>query len=519
LTGLIGKAENQEAAIKRLKEAEASALNNLTEAEKLESIAANDQKAVEKSLAETQERLERIRADFTEQRLAVSARLEPLGIEEIPDADVAPLLASLRARLNAWQAQVEKKAAIEKQIADLDSEVKRLDAIIETQSVALAEKSECLEKLKKNLVSGNDERKALYGDKNPDEEECRLNQAVLDAESAEKQARDRHHEARQKWNATRSRVEDLTKRINQLAPELGRMEAEFCAALASVGFSREEEFLEARLSLEQREELVAKARKLEEWQTDLKARQKDRETRLVAEMSQKLTDKSLDELEAQFKESEGSLKELRDSLAGLKHQLSENTAAKERIKEKQAAIEGQKKECRRWENLHELIGSSDGNKYRIFAQGLTFEMMIGHANRQLQKMTDRYLLVRDETQPLELNVIDNYQAGEIRSTKNLSGGESFIVSLSLALGLSHMASRNVRVDSLFLDEGFGTLDEETLDTALETLAGLQRDGKLIGVISHVAVLKERITTQVEVMPTHGGRSALRGPGCCQRLDS
>ncbi len=166
-----------------------------------------------------------------------------------------------------------------------------------------------------------------------------------------------------------------------------------------------------------------------------------------------------------------------------------------------------------------MIGSSDGNKYRIFAQGLTFEMMIGHANRQLQKMTDRYLLVRDETQPLELNVIDNYQAGEIRSTKNLSGGESFIVSLSLELGLSHMASRNVRVDSLFLDEGFGTLDEETLDTALETLAGLQRDGKLIGVISHVAVLKERITTQVEVMPTHGGRSALRGPGCCQRLDS
>src|SRR5690606_41713921 len=81
-------------------------------------------------------------------------------------------------------------------------------------------------------------------------------------------------------------------------------------------------------------------------------------------------------------------------------------------------------------------------------------------NRQLQKMTDRYLLVRDAEQPLELNVIDNYQAGEVRSTKNLSGGESFIVSLALALGLSQMSSRNVRVDSLFLDEGFGTLDEE-----------------------------------------------------------
>jgi exonuclease SbcC len=97
-----------------------------------------------------------------------------------------------------------------------------------------------------------------------------------------------------------------------------------------------------------------------------------------------------------------------------------------------------------------------------------------HANRRLEKMTDRYILIRDSSEPLELNVIDNYQAGEIRSTKNLSGGESFIVSLALALGLSHMASRNVRIDSLFLDEGFGTLDEDALETALETLAGLQQ---------------------------------------------
>lgn len=99
------------------------------------------------------------------------------------------------------------------------------------------------------------------------------------------------------------------------------------------------------------------------------------------------------------------------------------------------------------------------------------------------------------------------------ATPNLSGRESFIVSLSLALGLSQMASKNVRVDSLFLDEGFGTLDEEALDTALETLSGLQQEGKLIGVISHVAALKERISTQIQVTPQTGGRSAVTGPGC------
>ena len=230
-------------------------------------------------------------------------------------------------------------------------------------------------------------------------------------------------------------------------------------------------------------------------------------------------ERRIEELEPQLKKVDESLKQLRDAIAGLKHKLSENTAAKERIKEKQSAIEAQKKECHRWEKLHGLIGSADGKKYRKFAQGLTFELMVSHANRQLEKMTDRYLLIRDEQQPLELNVVDNYQAGEIRSTKNLSGGESFIVSLTLALGLSKMASRKVRVDSLFLDEGFGTLDEEALETALETLSGLQQDGKLIGIISHVSALKERISTQINIIPVSGGRSSLSGPGCTKVVKS
>jgi len=138
--------------------------------------------------------------------------------------------------------------------------------------------------------------------------------------------------------------------------------------------------------------------------------------------------------------------------------------------------------------------------------------MIGHANRQLAGMTDRYLLVRSAAHPLALDAIDTWQAGEVRSTKNLSGGESFIVSLALALGLSHMSSRNVRVDSLFLDEGFGTLDEESLDTALKTLSGLHQNGKIIGIISHVPALKERIAARIRVHPVSGGRSRLSGPG-------
>ncbi len=513
LASLIRKAEDQEAAINKLEDAERLARTNLTNGEKLESAAANDKKAAEKALAEVKDGLVKLRADFAERRQAVATKLQPLGIADISETGISSLIETLTARLKAWQAQVKKKADIEKQIADIDSEVKRLDAVIETQSTAIAEKLERLETLKKELATGSNERNALYGDKNPDDEERSFNKAISDAEGSEKQVRERYNEFQQKWNTAKSHVESLKKRIEQREPELRKLETEFSAAHAPVGFSNEEQFLAAIMPTEARAELTATAKDLDERQTDLKARQKDRETRLATEMTLKITDKLLEELEPQFKEQEEALKELRDIIAGLKHRLSENAAAKERIKEKQTAIEAQKKECRRWENLHELIGSADGKKYRNFAQGLTFEMMIGHANRQLQKMTDRYLLARDDAQPLELNVVDNYQAGEIRSTKNLSGGESFIVSLSLALGLSHMASKNVRVDSLFLDEGFGTLDEEALDTALETLASLRRDGKIIGVISHVSALKERICTQIQVSPQTGGRSCISGPGC------
>lgn len=513
LNRLIGEAEDLEAAIKGLGEKEILARNSLTEAEKQELQAANDKASALKALIEAQDKLGRLRADFDERRKAIWARLQPLGIAESSETDIPSLLAALGSRLKAWQEQFGKKTETEKQLAAIDSELKRLDAVLETQTGVLAEKRQRLEALQKELETGREERYALYGDRNPETEELRFNKAILQAETCAKEARERHAALLQQWTLARAQVEALKKRLGERTPELEKLEQAFAAALEPAGFADENAFLAARLSPEQKEALSVAGRALDERETALKARARDRQARLEAELALRTSDKSLEELEACSREQETGLKELRERIAGIRLRLGENTASKGRIREKQAAIEARTNECRRWDNLHELIGSADGKKYRNFAQGLTFELMVAQANRQLQKMSDRYLLTRDPAQPLELDVIDNYQAGEIRSTKNLSGGESFIVSLSLALGLSQMASRNVRVDSLFLDEGFGTLDEEALDTALETLAGLQQEGKLIGVISHVSALKERIATQIEVSPLTGGRSKITGPGC------
>jgi exonuclease SbcC len=163
-----------------------------------------------------------------------------------------------------------------------------------------------------------------------------------------------------------------------------------------------------------------------------------------------------------------------------------------------AAISAQQGDYDLWQQLNSLIGSADGAKYRKFAQGLTLDHLVYLANQQLERLHGRYQLARRSSGELELEVIDTWQADAARDTKTLSGGESFLVSLALALALSDLVSHKTSIDSLFLDEGFGTLDGETLEVALDALDNLNASGKMIGVISHVEALKERIPVQLKV---------------------
>jgi exonuclease SbcC len=229
--------------------------------------------------------------------------------------------------------------------------------------------------------------------------------------------------------------------------------------------------------------------------------------------AEQLTSTTREELSQEIETLDAQRETLQARAGAISEQRAQLASAKARQADILKRCEQQSAVCQRWERLHDLIGSADGKKFRVFAQGLTFEQVVVYANQELQKMSDRYIMIRDPERPLNLLMADDYQGGVLRATDNLSGGESFLVSLALALGLAKMASRNVRLDSLFLDEGFGTLDEETLEIALETLGSLHQEGKLIGIISHVATLKERIPTQIKVNPGSSGRSTLAGPGC------
>ncbi|MEN8131876.1 MAG: AAA family ATPase, partial [Pseudomonadota bacterium] len=437
----------------------------------------------------------------------------PYGVKSLAMDALDQIQLELSSRRDQWLARQQQKTELEKHISILQLQTQYQTRQISKSETELKQQRDVLSILMRERDSLTHERMGLFGDKSPDDEESGLSLAIDQGEKHLEGSRQVLNSATQELSKLRSRFEAIEGMTLMRAEQLKTKEEAFQLRLGKFGFSDEASYQAACLPEDERKSLMQQAQQLATEQTGLDARRRDKAALLEAERQKQLTGQSRDRLKYELDSVVAELKILQQEVGGIRQKLNDNDRLRRKQQARAKLIDAQKLECSRWDMLHELIGSADGKKYRNFAQGLTFEMMVGHANRQLQKMTDRYLLIRDDGQLLELNVVDNYQAGEIRSTKNLSGGESFIVSLSLALGLSHMAGKNVRVDSLFLDEGFGSLDEEALDTALETLAGLQQDGKLIGVISHVPALKERIGNQIQVSPCTGGRSVISGPGC------
>ncbi len=186
--------------------------------------------------------------------------------------------------------------------------------------------------------------------------------------------------------------------------------------------------------------------------------------------------------------------------------LKQNDANKKKANVLLKNIEVQKIELHRWELLKGFIGDKEGKRFANFAQELTLSHILELANIRLVGLSDRYLLKQRNN---ELFVIDLYLGNIERSVHTLSGGESFVMSLALALSLSDLASQNIRLDCLFIDEGFGTLDEDSLDTIITTLERLKDESeKTIGIISHVDSLKHRINTQIVLSKNNQGLSTI-----------
>jgi len=515
LEQLISRAEGHEEAIKLHEGDEKKALMAVTEAERSVDKANNNLSNLKSRLQELGEEVNNRTKQYDSEKNTILKVLSPYFTRDISTVVFSTLLQDLEKRLDSWRKRATEKQNLERRLNEDKNMISVLSATLNTLKEHLAGHKETIKEAARKHTLQQAKRQEIFSSKSPDREEERLADAIRALEKAEKGLRNKCDASRQKVGALQTTMENLGERVKQRKSAIESTEDIFAHHLKEANLTSEKQFLAATLPIQERHALQERWQNLKEKETDLKARQRAAAATLSAELKRALNPSPLEALLTNHNEQAENLSEIQEKIAALRHTLKIDEEAKKRLRDKQDEIKAQKKEYERWDKLHSLIGSMDGKKYRNFAQGLTFELMVSHANQQLQKMSDRYILIRDDRSPLSLNVVDNFQAGEIRPTKNLSGGESFIVSLNLALGLSKMASRQVRVDSLFLDEGFGTLDEEALETALDTLATLKEEGKLIGIISHVAALKERIGAQINIQPTSGGKSVIMGPGCTQ----
>lgn len=180
---------------------------------------------------------------------------------------------------------------------------------------------------------------------------------------------------------------------------------------------------------------------------------------------------------------------------------------KKRLKEIEVEWKEKQSVAEQWGKLNKLVGSADGTKFKVIAQSYTLNLLLLHANKHLAYLSKRYKL-QQVPGTLALQVVDCDMCDEVRTVYSLSGGESFLISLALALGLSSLSSNNLKVESLFIDEGFGSLDADSLRTAMEALEQLQMQGRKIGVISHVQEMSERISVQVQLRKLVNGKSEI-----------
>ncbi|WDP90179.1 MAG: AAA family ATPase [Desulfobacter sp.] len=467
---------------------------------------------------------DRAMAEKEKEQLGLAAdeirRQKEAAAGEIQDAE-AQLAQSLRGMAlpeiggqDEWlRAHGELWDAYQRAVADRDKAKETLAAVREEEGPAAKELDLVrgqAEAVKEKKAAGRAvldrltrERLARFGDRVVAREREKFANAVKAAEKALNHAIGARNRAGDEVNRLAGKKDSLEK----AGKALGEREKEAARAwrdgLAGSSFDTETDFKAALLDKTERERLEGLKQGLTKEMDAALATQARAASDLEKHRALALTLKSREELAAEAKALDAAIKELVRSQGEIGEKIRQDKARRKAQAELFEQVDRQKDIYDNWMRLSGLIGSRDGDKFRKFAQGLTLDHLLYLANKRLERLQGRYLLCQKKDEVLGLEVVDTWQADTVRDTKTLSGGESFLVSLSLALALSDLVSSRTSIDSLFLDEGFGTLDPETLDVALDALDSLNAGGKMIGVISHVEAMKERIAVRIEVSPRTG----------------
>ncbi|MBX7220301.1 MAG: AAA family ATPase [Blastocatellia bacterium] len=396
----------------------------------------------------------------------------------------------------------ERKTALQQQSAVLATELKGAQEAVRQIETKLNRQTETVDHL-------HQERQALLQGKSVAEVSGELNLFVQTEEQHYRTAQTALQTAVQESLVAETNLHNATRQIascetayqtqrQELEQALNRFElpglTDLCQQLA---------FKETRLRTEQ-----ARIAALQQEIQRIAAIRDNRRSQLEEHLTRTPSVGSPETLRKNLAKIEQDSTKLSEQLGANQEKLRTDAENRRRLAGLEKEIEAQQQVTQVWEELRDLIGSADGDKFQKYAQSLTLELLLDHANHHLSQLRPRYRLERVPGYDLEIHVVDRDLGDEIRSCASLSGGETFLISLALALGLSSVSARQVTIESLFIDEGFGTLDRDSLETAVAALDQLQAEGCQVGIISHIPDLAERLGYQILVEPRGAGISTV-----------
>ncbi|WP_394246257.1 AAA family ATPase [Vibrio profundi] len=407
----------------------------------------------------------------------------------------------------AWQRSSAELHDGRKQLAILEADVANTSKSITEREREVADLQTSIDSLAQERVKQTEERARLFGDKRIKAAREESAKKLMECESVLKAISTLMSAQEAELHTAKAENQMLSDNIASAGSELKEKRDTWHQILESSPFADQQAFLDSLIS-EQEQHTLSQLKLRLHKQLDaclavVNASQRELDKLEQAESAAEWLKTSLEQVIENIELQQQSF----DASVKRSGEISNELESDRKRREGQQAlfeqIENYRAQYDDIQYLHSLIGSQKGDKFRKFAQGLTLDNLVYLANKQLERLHGRYLLQRKDGEGLELSVLDTWQGDTVRDTKTLSGGESFLVSLALALALSDLVSHKTSIDSLFLDEGFGTLDAETLDIALDALDNLNASGKMIGVISHIEAMKERIPVQLKVTKKSG----------------
>ena len=430
--------------------------------------------------------------------------------------DVDALLAELEKKNDYWKKAQDKKVKVESELEKIRSKAAQFkENLVQAQS-RLDEIKCKLDESRNALAAFETKRREMFGEKSVDEERKDARERRETAERLANDARRKEQQMRETKISFDNSIADLNNRIAETRPKLSGLQTLFLENLSSKNFADEQEFMAAKLLEAERKSLQQSQKRVEENLTSAQTSVKNFNDQLAEHQQKRNFEESEDVAKQNRDAAKSKLNECTVNLAAWTEQKKNDALLRQKFDDMQAELSALKSKRNDWEQMQRWFNGNrletgNGDVFVKFIQTITLRNLLKIANGYLRDMFPRYEMVT-EPNTLNIQLVDHDNSDAVRPIDNISGGEGFLVSLSLALGISTLASRNVRIDSMFLDEGFGTLDSKMLQETVIVLQKMQQEkGKLLGVITHVDLVKSELPTHIEVTPC-GGRSILSGAG-------